>query len=651
MIQNYLKTAFRNLWLNKPYFFINLFGLALGLTCSILVFIWVQNEMSFDNHHKNAPSLYKLSFEAINQDSTKIRYTISNIAEARSLKQDIPEIVATSAYSPARTLLFKYNDNYFYEQNVRCVDSTFVRMFTFKPIYGDLKTALDDPYSIILTKKMSDKIFGKKNPIGENILVNNLDILKVTAVIEDIPANSNINFKMLIPVNYGIKAGFINERSNINFNYMQLKDGADYVEVNKKMNDFYNAGRPNIFKLHILTPLLEEHLYDFSTSENSKPNIQFVYSFSLIGFFVLIIACLNFMNLSTAQSAKRKKDIGLRKVVGAGRRHIALQYLGESLLISFLALFVALLFVFLLLPLFNNLTNKDFSILYLFQAKTILGLLAITLFTGLFSGSYPALYLSAINPNKVLKGETINSKTRFSIRHVFVILQFSITIFLIVGTVVVYRQLEDYMMHTNMGFNQEQVLYISMKGDSQRKYTKIKGELEKIPELINVTGSRFLPSFIAWNFGFRWIKDGVEQSGITHFNFVDHDWLKTMQIEFVEGRDFSREYASDTAAFIVNQEFLRLIGEQTGVGKRLQINGGGDIIGVVQDFHFKHFRNKIMPLVIWLTPRQNLNHILVRVTPNNISASVKKNRKYLEYNHSRSSFRIWFYRRNIWCIL
>ena len=626
MIKNYIKIALRNIKKHKGYSFINIIGLAIGMACCLLISIWVLDELSYDKFHENAATLYRVEE---NQDymGRIFHVTVTPYPLAPALKDEIPEILDATRYVFPGGLLFRYGDKAFFEDNTRAVDPSFFQMFTFPFLKGDKNTALNSPYSLVLSEKIAEKYFGDENPVGKVISVNNTYEFTVTGVMKNVPHNSSLQFETVIPYEFLRKTGKTNEEfgSNSIWTFIQLQKDIPAEKANEKVFGFIRKRVPESVTSLLLMPYTRIHLHEYFGYIKEPGAIQYVYIFSIIAFFVLLIACINFMNLSTARSANRAKEVGLRKVVGASKGHLIRQFFGESALFSFIALVFAVIIVNLLLHAFSTLAAKELSWKVTGIGSVLVGFLLITLFTGLVAGSYPALLLSSFQPAKVLKGNVKSGAGGSRFRKILVVVQFSLSILLIIGTIVVYKQL-NYMKNKKLGWDKEHLVYIPLRTDNIKKsYEVLKTELAKDPKILGITGTDQLPSYISSNAGGAdWEGKDPNQQILIGINAVDFGFIETLKIEMREGRSFSRDFPSDLSkAFIINEEVVKIMGKESVVGERFSFIGRqGSIIGVMKNFHYQPVQSKIEPLAITISP-DNIRYMLIRIQPESISASLK----------------------------
>lgn len=626
MFKNYMKIAFRNIRRHKGYSFINITGLAIGIACCLLITIWVLDELSYDKFHENAATLYRIE-ENQNYSGRQFHVYVTPYPLAPALKDEIPEIKDATRYAYAGGLLMRQGEKAFFEDYIWAVDPSFLHMFTFPLIRGDENTALDSPYSLVLTEDIAKKYFGEEDPLGKVISVNNQYDFTITGVMNNVPNNSYFRFEIIIPYEFLRTTRQTDEDwgSNSIHTYVQLQENIPAEQVNEKISGFIRTRLPESLTDLMLMPFTSLRLHEYAGWEQSGNAVQYVYIFSLIAFFVLLIACINFMNLSTARSANRAKEVGLRKVIGALKRHIVRQFYGESVLFALIALFFAVVITSLLLPVLSNLTEKDLSWNVAGIGTILFGLVIITLFTGLVAGSYPALFLSTFQPVSVLKGSLKSGAASSRFRKVLVVVQFSLSILLIIGTIVVYKQM-NYMRNKKLGWDKEHLLFIPVKADIRNSYDVLKTELDRDPKILGVTGSFKLPGFSYSNAGGAdWDGKDPNQEVLISINSVDFDFIETLKIEMAEGRSFSKEFPSDATSnsFIVNEEVAKLMEKESVIGERFSFVGReGLIVGVMKNFHYQTVQNKIEPLAIHVY-RDYFNYMLIRIPPESTSASLE----------------------------
>jgi len=624
MFKNYVKIALRNLQRHKMYSSLNIIGLAVGITCSILISLWVLDEISYDKFHTHADRLYRVEFDH-NYSGQLYHVNVSPHPMAPALVEEIPEVENATRVNPLGELLVKQNEKIFFEDSVYAVDSSYLEMFSYPLLQGDVRTALADPYSIILTEDRARTYFGHGEAIGKTLNINNSMDFTVTGVMKNIPRTGYLQFDALVPYELLRTLGSDLEEWEINttLTFALLRENTQPDLVAQKIHALvtkYDQGEDQTYSLR---PMTEIHLYSYFGFGGKRGNAQYVALFSIIAVFVLLIACINFMNLSTARSVKRAREVGMRKVVGAVKRQIAIQFYGESCIFTFLALILAILCVNFALPVFNALTGKDITFAALISGSTPLAVLGILVATGFIAGSYPALFLSSFHPVKVLKGTVSSGASGRVFRKILVVVQFSLSISLIIGTGIVYSQL-NYMKEKSMGFETDHLLTVQMRGSVQDSYGALKKELIKLPGVVEVSAGSNKPSSIYSNAGGAdWEGKDPEWDVSVNFTSVDYDYIEAADMEMAGGRSYSQDFPSDSqSAIVVNEELQRLMGTDSAVGKRFTFDERTNtIIGVVKDFHFLPLRKKIEPLALMLRPQFN-RLLLIRIEPENIAATL-----------------------------
>jgi len=618
MLKNYFKIALRNIYRHKGYSFINIAGLAIGMVCSILIMLWVIDEWNYDRFHANEAYLYRIVTEAHYTDETShFAYTPAMLASA--LKEEMPEIKDACRLAMLRQRLMKHGQNSYYENGLGAADPSFFDMFTFPFIRGSPESAFPELHSIVITEALAIKYFGDKNPIGRHMQLDDLN-LKVTGVIENIPQNSHIQFDALLPFELLISLGAPTHWGGHSYRtYVLLEPGASHHQINQTLPAWTEAHTPEPV-IYYLQSLTDIHLhYDGA--------ITYIYIFSVIAAFILIIACINFMNLSTARSATRAPEVGLRKVIGAGRTDLIRQFFGESMLLTIIAFIMAIILSELMLPAFNTLTGKQFSLSISNNIITLSGLVLIVLLTGIISGSYPAFFLSSFRPVRILRGTWKSGSAGLWFRRILVVVQFSLSIILIVGTIVVHNQIK-YANNKSLGFNKEHLISIPIRGDLQQKYLSFKSELLQNRAIAGVTAGSGMPGGpIDGEWGqLDW--EGKDPNLVTymyHYS-IDHNYIKTFGMKIIQGRDFSADISSDTLNFILNEAAVLATGLESPVGKRFTLlYRTGTIIGVAKDFHTFSMHHDIGPVILRMMPPENWRYIFVRLKPgfSNINSAVQ----------------------------
>ena len=612
MLKNYVKVTWRNIKNSKIYSFINILGLGVGMACCILILLWVKDESSFDRFHENADVICRVAEHQYNSSGDYFPVAVTPWPLAEALKNEFPEIVESARLRIWTNRLIGYKDKKFYENDFVAVDPSFLNMFSFPLVKGEISTALTEPNSILITRDTAARYFGAEDPMGKVLSFHNSYDFKVTGILENVPFNSHIRFDFLIPFESLREFGWTDTWWTNNYTtYVQLSGGASFQQTAEKVRDYLKKQNPETGTKLILQPLTDIHLrsnFAIDLYGHTENRAIYIYAFSVIALFVLLIACINFMNLSTARSEKRSKEVGLRKVVGASRNNIVTQFYGESLFMTILSFFIAIMLVCLLLPAFNNVSGKSLSLDTLKEPVFLLGLLAIMVVTGFVSGSYPALVQSSFKPVDSIKGMGLglSSKSRKShFRRTLVVVQFTLSIILIVGTLIVYKQI-DYMLNKKLGYEKESVAYFIKRANIRTQYDAFKSELLRYPAIVGITSASDVPTYSVHSTGgFWWEGKDPETHFLIHQFSVGHDYIKTFNMNIIAGRDFSKEFPADekTQSFIVNEAAVRAMGLEDPVGTKFTLYGNeGQIIGVVQDFHYKSLQKEIEPLVMRIEP-------------------------------------------------
>jgi len=630
MLRNYLKIAIRNLWKNKTFSFINIAGLAIGLSCFLLIALYVLDELSFDKYNANADRIYRINSD-IRFGGADLHMPVTSDMMGQILKKDYPQVEQyTRIYSFNGDKLIKKGNEYIDEEHVAHADSTFFDVFTLPAIDGDTKTALNEPNTVVITESMAKKYFNSVQALGKSIEIkaDKNPFYKVTAVIKDFPENSHFHFDFLFSMK-NVDYNWGQFTSHNFFTYIRLKKGTDakafeknfdqYIDkyVLPEAKQFMNINSMDEFKkagnslVYTLMPLTKIHLHSNRSFELSPGgNIQYVYIFSAVALFILIIACINFMNLTTARSANRAREVGIRKVLGTEKRQLVNQFLFESTSMVIFSLLIAIMGVWLVLPLFNDIAAKQMTVSSLFTPYTLPLLIALPFVVGLMAGAYPAFFLSAFRPIEVLKGKLKLGTKSGSLRSVLVVIQFATSIILIIGTVVVYRQLH-YIQTRNLGFNKDQVLIVNGVSALNNNMTAFKNDVLQLPGVSSGTLGGYLPVSNSYRSDNTFSTEAVmtTKTGFDMQNWlIDYDYIKTMGMEIIRGRNFSRDFGSDSSAVIINETTAKIIGYKDPIGKQLfrSVDEGArikafTIIGVVRNFNFETLHHEVGPLAFMLS--------------------------------------------------
>lgn len=622
MFNNYIKTTWRNIKKNKLYSFINILGLAVGMACCILILLWVQDELSYDKFHENYHSIYRTIPEL-----QGAKYAANPLALAKTFKAQYPEVQEITRYC-GRGWLFKYGGNIF-NQNGALVDDDFFKVFTFPLIKGDPDNLLKNKESVVLTERTAATFFGNEDPLGKTILVNNRFKLIVTGIIKNVPRNSHIRFDFLASTRRLGKRGEVSWSYEA-ATYALMKPNFSPKPFAEKISGFmmqHDKRTKQKVLLHI-QPLTKAHLY----SLNGTDPIIYIYIFLIIAIAILVIACINFINLATARANTRAKEIGLRKVMGAEKANIIRQFIGESVFFSILSFAAALGLTYLFLPLFNNLAQKQLTLNIVGNAATFLLLIGIIVFTGFVSGIYPAFMLSSYKPANVLKTGSKKTGSRgFMSRKILVVSQFTAAIILIIGTIVMYKQL-NYIKNKDLGLNRDHVVVIPMNGELRQKYRSFKDTLKQNSRVINVTAARRIPTNIGHMNPVYWEGKGEEDYVTMTDAAIDYDYFETMGMEIIEGRSFSRQYTTDIKNYILNEEALRVTGLESPIGKMFSVwKDEGKIIGIVRNFHASSLHSEIGPVIFTLSQRHgSYRHIFVKIRPDDVQGTIAYLKKQVD---------------------
>ncbi len=627
MIRNYLTVTLRNLRKHKAYSFINVTGLAIGMACSILILLWVRDELSYDRFHAEAGHIHRVyRDEAATAPGSGSALTPPPMAAA--FKKDFPEVLRATRFGTWQRRLVVVGDRSFTETGHMHADPDFFAMFSFPFVKGDPETALAEPYSVVITSSAAKKYFGDEDPMGRTLTIDRAYDVVVTGVVEDPPPNSSLSFAMISPFKI-LLTEYIGDQNaeNWGFNsfttFLLLAPNVRAADFNAKLDGYLQRYVEEDTDRLAVQPLLAIHLRSTIGHDRlGTAGIKYVWIFSFLALFILAIASINFMNLTTARSAKRAREVGLRKVVGARRSQLVGQFFGESILMSLLALGFALILVEIFLPPFNALAGKDIATSWTANLPALAGCLCLALATGLFSGIYPALFLSSFRPLRVLKGTLRTAGGGSTFRKILVIAQFTLSVFLITGTAVISRQMH-YMRARDLGFDKERIIHLRLFGELPGKYPVIKERLLQNPDVVSVTASLALPTDIQNSPGTpEWEGKDPDVKMEIKADFVDFDYVETFGVPIVEGRSFSREFATDAdEAYLVNEEAVRRMGlEGPAVGKRFSFWGReGRIVGVMKDAHFQTYRQKIEPLVFKIFPDW-FSTIYIKLRPGDTAA-------------------------------
>ena len=653
MLKNYFLTAWRNLARNKAFSLINILGLALGLACSLLILLWVQDERRTDAFHARSPQLYAVYERTFSEGKVDAGLQTPGLL-ARELKRKVPAIRFATAYDhkEGEETVFSLDDK---RMSVAgsAADSSFFQVFSFPLLEGTPATALSSPNSIAISKTMAISFFGSaKAAFGRSLRMNNRRLMHITAVFDDLPANSSLQFAFVY--NYNNLLEDIDFLSDWIFRrpstIIELQPGTDAARVEAQIKDFItpylhtdNAGN----RLELGLQRFDEG-YLHNVFRNGYPEggrIEYVRLFTVIAVFILLIACINFMNLATARAVKRAKEVGIRKAIGALRGTLIVQFIGEALLMTALAIVVALVLVILALPAFRALTGKSIM-LPLGSPAFWLAMTGLLLLTGLVAGSYPALFLSSLRPVRVLKGTLKFSSGAVMFRKGLVLFQFVLSIVLIAGTLVISNQVH-YMQTKDLGFDRGNLVYVPFQGDLWYRYPVYNQQLLGQPGINGVTESMQAPSHIEHHgYDISWEGKRADEHVVMIHNGINYGYLDMLKVPVIQGRDFSRDYPTDSSALIINEQARAMMGFKDPIGKRITFFGTQHpIIGVVRDFHLRSLRDPIEPLILFLADTSNFIYgggVLVKITPGKEQEAVASMEKVFRSLEPAFTFRYYF---------
>lgn len=645
MFKNYIKTALRNISRNKLYSLLNIAGLAIGIACCILILLYVQDELSYDRFHAEANNIYRIA--PVFSTSERVMYLATCAhAQAPMLKDRYPEIINYVRFtSYGSSKIIRHEQNIFTEEKFLWVDQSLLDVFSFNLIKGNPEDALLKPNSVILTEEMAKKYFGDKDPLGKNLEVNGSTLYSVTGVFENLPKTSHIRpdfFASFSTLDLKPTGNSIEDLlSEINYyTYLLLREGTDPLELEQKFDDFIEEHVGGILKQigstakYELQPLKSIHLHSQRENELERnSDMTYVYLFIGIGLFILLLACMNFMNLATARSSNRAKEVGLRKVVGAQKPQLIRQFLGESFILTFIALVLSLVLVLLTMQVFQNISGKDISMNIFSNPVLLIGLLGLMITVGFVGGSYPAFFLSAFRPVEVIQGKFKRGSKSSALRIILVSLQFTVSIVLIIGTLVVNKQL-NYIRSKDLGYNKDHVIVIRVRNeDTQKKMEYIKSELLQSPDVVKVSASETIPLGINDYSIHHAVGKPPEEHIMLASQFVDEDYLDTHEIELINGRNFSRDFPSDPGeSIIINEAAVKKLSWQDNPLEQ-QIERYTDaigttkkykVIGVLRDYHFQSLHEEIMPMVLYNRSYSGtFSQLSVRIKPDNIQKTME----------------------------
>jgi len=615
MVKNFLLTAIRNIVRNRMFSIINIAGLSIGIACVILILLWVKDELSYDRFHENSDRIFRIITKFGNE--TENIWTTSPFPLGSYMADKYPDVETYTRYLDAGSLV-KYEDKVFYEDYFKLVDQSFLEMFSFKFIKGNKGEALKSRSAVVITESVARKYFGDTDPVGKVLTINKTEFLTVTGVIQDPPGNTIFRFSLLANMEHvpeeRLKSWAFDAKT-----FIQLKEGVPETEFQSKIDSLYRAILPNSSAVPYLQNIKEVYL-----NETGKPvRLVFVKVFSMTAIIILLLACINYMNLNTARSIRRSKEIGIRKVTGASKGSIILQFLGESLLLTLISVIIALVLTELARPAFNDLAVKELKIGYS-DPVFILGIFSILIFTGIVSGLYPAFILSSFTPIKALKGVIASGKFGKSFNNFLVVFQFTITVILIIVSMAIGKQIR-YITNKDLGLNKDKILVIPFIPELESKFDAIKNEILLNPSIVSVTGAYNLPTNHNSYVIFNWEGNEGDQGIGVFYNMADYDFVETMGMELVSGRSFSRDFADDDSiSYIINESAQKAMNIKDPIGLEVEFAHPyfpehlrkGRIIGVVKDFHLRPLREKVVPFAMRMY-RPWYNYVLIKYNTDN----------------------------------
>jgi putative ABC transport system permease protein len=635
MFRNYLKIAFRNVKRHKVYSFINIAGLTIGMTCVVLLLLWIQDELSYDKFHEKIDDIYLVSAYCKQEKDELQVPSVPGVGPL--LKELFPEVEESARFLAGyQTFILSYKDRTFSEPRVFPGDPEVLEMFTFPLVAGDLKTALKDPYSLVLSERVAKKYFGSESPIGQVITVDNQYPMKVTGVMKDVPRQSTFRFDVLMPLEFYARnihkevdlRGFSNQNF---FVFVQLQKGAQFNDLNRKIKEFVVSTYNTDEYVPVLRPFARFHLYRLGDGGGSIVQIRLV---GFLGAFILFIACINFMNLTTARSGNRSREIGMRRVIGAFRQDIVKQFYFETSLFVLISIVLTVFLAKLCLPAFNTLFQKELTLEVLLNPSLLGFLIGISLITALVAGSYPALFMASFKPLRIIKGTTGSSFKRAGFRKGLVVIQFSLAIGLIAGAAAVYQQL-SYLQTMDLGYNMENLVFFQSRGRLLEQYETAKNEFLQIPGIKGVSASSAYPTGGRSNSAsWEWEgKDPELKSLITDMS-VDSDFLEAFEIPLVQGRNFRKEsdYSGNLGEILINEKMSGLMGKQNPVGTRMSWAYSGQnytVIGVIKDYLPNPSWRKDEPLILVQNP-ESYRFIFLKLHPENIPKTLAQVKNVFE---------------------
>jgi putative ABC transport system permease protein len=659
MFKNYIKTAYRHLWKNRAYGFLNISGLAIGVTCAALIFLWVEDELTFNHYFSNRENLYKIK-DRQTYDGTTFTFDATPGPMAAGIKSEIPGIKNSARSTWGNRMLFSLGDKTIYEQGLY-VDSSFLTMFRLKFIKGKPSSAFSQLYSVVVSQNMANKFFRSSDVIGKTLKINNGQEYVVTGVIEDLPANVSFKFDWLAPFKiFEDQNKWLQQWGNNGvLTYVETEPSADINAINKKLAGYIQTKSSGAIAKMSIYPMDRWRMYDSFVNGKEVPGrIKYVNLFSLIAWIILIIACINFMNLATARSEQRAREVGVRKVLGAAKQKLVLQFIGESMFMSLISALLAIVMIYAVLGAFNTLVEKELH-LNLFSPVHVLALLSIVFLCGLIAGSYPAFYLSSFNPIGVLKGFKFKKGgSAVFIRKGLVIVQFSISVILIISTILIYKQIQ-HVKDRELGYNKQDLVFLNLRGNLRQHFNVVKNDLLQTGVIQNASMSNNSVLQLGSNTGdFGWEGKDPGKKVLITVEGVTPEYITTMGMKLKAGRDFYNDPKADSNKIIINESLARIVNKKDIVGSILTSgdNSKYTVVGVINDFVYNNMYSAAAPLILY-SDTSNVNFLTVRLKNNaNLSTALpllestikRDNPGYpVEYNFVDEQFNQYFKTENL----
>jgi putative ABC transport system permease protein len=650
MLRNYIVIAIRNLLRNPVYALINIFGLSIGITCSLLILIFIKNEISYDRFHENKDELYRMVFEDVDPNGNTTVTPQMTAPVAPDMMEEFPEVMAATRITGYRDGYFTYQNKSFKVSNVIYADSLFFEMFSFGLISGAPETLLKDPFTVVLDEKTAETIFGKEDPAGKIIRWNNKDNLLVQGIVKSPPGNSHLQFSSLI----SFSSLYKDDRLYMDWNggmqyyhYIELVPGTPEEKIAAMLPEFMYRHINKMlegsgFSINAkLQPVLDIHLKSNYVGEiGANGSMSAIIIYSAVALFILLIACINFMNLTTARSTRRAREIGLRKVLGAEKESLIGQFLGESIIMSLLGFIIALIMIEILMPVFNNMVGRDLDLYQARNLDLIISMPVFIIITGLIAGSYPAFIMSSFIPANVLKGKISGKKGPSGFRNILVMIQFAISLVLIICTLVIYAQL-GFVKSKDVGYQKENIMVLRFTSDNfKNRYMISKDELKNIPGIISSSATSEIPGTGFTSNGYK--PEGFDNWMMFNAVDVDYDYVGTMGLQVVRGRSFSPDMASDKDAFMINETLAKELNWPDPEGRKIEREGVHQVIGMVKDFHFASLHQEIGPLIFTMKPYMGFDFLLVRFRTDNLDVLINNIRKVWEKLDANEPFEFFF---------